>query len=1103
MSKSSPHNTRLRKAFWLKIAGFAGLLLAASASDNVLADNVLNAAQVETQAASRQSAKSQIAKRQPESALEIWRRDVAQLRALAENDAVAAHQKARYLQQNLPDDVAIADRVRILNVCARIETYLAQPEQAVAHAQQAFNLAQQHGDRIGQIEADMNVALNAVARGNITEMVIAISHGMTMLHDSDRPELRAEFMFRAAMLYRRQESFEDAVALTMQMMALAKQSQAPIALIYAHQGLAISYEQSNHKAEAREHFKRMQAYARAAHMRRLEAEALIALARLAEGAQATLESESLLREGIALFRAVGSYFNLGHGLFLLAVNQQQQGHTHAALLLLEQTVTTYTQYPNQIGLWWALTERGKQYQLLGRVADARVDAERAYALAQKINHPLYLGESAKRLAAMAAVKGQYAQAYQFSLEADQIAAQAAKNKADARTLVLIRRYEAESKQRQIETLKQRNAQQAFEIQKQGFKQRFLWVTLGGSLVIIAVFVWFLLRLRRMNRALQHTQNNQQAILSAIPDLMFELGLDGRYYNCYAARHPDLLVAPEDVLLGKTMQDMMPESAANICLSALQEAHEKGLSTGKQYALSLPQGLCWFEISVARKQVPPGDAPRFIGLVRNITEHKYLYETLAEREQELRTLAANIPEAIVRYDRAFRRVYFNPAYLKVHADAATSLGKTPLEYWPPIHSPSAELYMDHLRNVIETGEGHALLMVLMDRAGMPIYRIVTLVPEFDEQRHVVGVLTVSHDITEIKRMEAMLRKSEQEFRTLAENSPEMIVRYDRDCRRVYINPAYESYTGIRLEDAWNKTPDEICKPIMSPEAYVQRLNRIMDTGQPDQIFLEWVHPDGEMNSHLMHMVAEYDEIGDVVGVLAIGHNISELKTTERLLKESQGLLRQLAVHNEAAREDERRYLAREIHDELGQYLMALRMGVSAIGLKYRERVPEVQGNVDRAIEVVDATIQVVRNVVASLRPKSLDLGIVDALEWLAQTHQALTGTQCVVEIQDEDIRIDDQRATVIFRMVQESLTNIGKHACASRVNIALARDADDYVIQVKDNGMGFDHTVRKDKSFGLVGMQERAFMLGGKMQIASTLEVGTCVEIRIPVNKIEE
>src|ERR1035437_10112165 len=213
------------------------------------------------------------------------------------------------------------------------------------------------------------------------------------------------------------------------------------------------------------------------------------------------------------------------------------------------------------------------------------------------------------------------------------------------------------------------------------------------------------------------------------------------------------------------------------------------------------------------------------------------------------------------------------------------------------------------------------------------------------------------------------------------------------------------------------------------------------------------------------------------------------------------MRWLASRNERVREDERMHLKRELHDELGQYLLALRLGVSVVDLQFGANNAPLREKTQRLIGIVDSAIKVVRNVVTSLRPAALDLGIVAALEWLVDEYDHFGGTdmRCELHVCEEDIELDDVRATAIFRIVQSSLTNIVRHAHASKVDITLERKDAKYLLEVRDNGRGCDPGISKDKSLGLVGIRERALALGGEVDIPSAPGQGTSIRVSIPID----
>lgn len=364
-----------------------------------------------------------------------------------------------------------------------------------------------------------------------------------------------------------------------------------------------------------------------------------------------------------------------------------------------------------------------------------------------------------------------------------------------------------------------------------------------------------------------------------------------------------------------------------------------------------------------------------------------------------------------------------------------------------------------------------------------------------------VKALHDEIQERRQVEEMLRRREQEFRTLAENSPDMVIRYDRECRRFYVNPAYERESGVPASIALNHEMRPPWKRDMPADEYKTKLQQVIETGVPTEIQLQGKSPSGQNVYHAFQVVPERNPDGQIVGALAIGRNITAFKEAERRLRESQHLLRELAARNEAVREEERKRLTREIHDELGQYLSALRLGISVIGMQFGEGNPALKEKILNMVKLVDAMIKVVRNVVSALRPAAIDMGISSALEWLVDEFKARTGVPCELRVCDGDFPLEEKRAIQVFRIVQESLTNIGRHAEATEVGIKLDRNATHYFLEVRDNGQGFDPAIRKKKSFGLVGIRERALMLGGDLDITSAPDRGTAIKVCFPIDSV--
>jgi signal transduction histidine kinase len=231
-----------------------------------------------------------------------------------------------------------------------------------------------------------------------------------------------------------------------------------------------------------------------------------------------------------------------------------------------------------------------------------------------------------------------------------------------------------------------------------------------------------------------------------------------------------------------------------------------------------------------------------------------------------------------------------------------------------------------------------------------------------------------------------------------------------------------------------------------------------------------------------------------------HEVAERLRAEQALQRSQELLRQLAAYQEQIKEDERKRIAREIHDELGQNLMALRIDASMLQARTARSHPALNQKVRMALGHIDTTIKAVRSIINNLRPAVLDLGLHAAIEWQVNEFERRTGIACTLEMDDtDDFNLDETRATALFRIVQESLSNVARHAQASQVHVKLGRDGGRFVMQIADDGVGmFPGNRRKPNSFGLLGIEERISALGGTFAVNSIPGEGTTLSLSLPV-----
>jgi PAS domain S-box-containing protein len=458
-----------------------------------------------------------------------WRSEAQSVRILAENDTAQASARAARLAADLPADAAAEDRVRLLNLRARIALYKAETPVAGQLADQALAAAERAGDRVGQAEAYLVISLNTVNEGRFERLIGVTNHAVKVLEGVDRPDLLAESMLRLAMTYTRFGKLEESVDACVRALELARRSRNALALTYGHQCVASSYNASDNFVESLEHYRAMQVQARAAQSRLLEALALSGQGGVLSAQGDVARGEAMVRQSSNIYRSIGLPFYLSASLYAEASQARMQGDHARAVQLLDEAVSTYERLPNKTGLWWSLTARAGDYIALKKLAPAEEDLKRAHAIARDLNLPLYLSETERMLGQVDARRADYKSAYEHSLAAAEMLAQANRKKLSTRVLELAERYQQEARQREIVELTRRNEQQRAELRERALQQRWLWTLLGGIVLVLAVLAFFLLRLRRSHRMLaaansglrqsQEALQRQTGILQSVLDSM--------------------------------------------------------------------------------------------------------------------------------------------------------------------------------------------------------------------------------------------------------------------------------------------------------------------------------------------------------------------------------------------------------------------------------------------------------------------------------------------------------------------------------------------------------------------------------------------------------
>lgn len=357
------------------------------------------------------------------------------------------------------------------------------------------------------------------------------------------------------------------------------------------------------------------------------------------------------------------------------------------------------------------------------------------------------------------------------------------------------------------------------------------------------------------------------------------------------------------------------------------------------------------------------------------------------------------------------------------------------------------------------------------------------------------MAVVRDMSERKQHEDQLLEAARYARSLLESSLDPMAMIDKSGRLVDFNSATERITGLnRVQLAGSDAASKFTKP---DELY-RGFQQVIAKGEIHNFPMAIRHVSGKVTDVLCNAALYRDAKGEVIGVFTSARDVTESRRIQQEIQTSRQQLRELAAQLESAREEERKHIAREVHDELGQVLTALRMDVSLLRLRFAALDPQLAEKIQDMKTLVDRGILGVRNVASNLRPAALDMGLIAALEWLCNELSGRINIHCTLDNALDEFDLDENRAVVVFRIVQESITNVARYAQATQVTIRLEQDADTLRVTVLDNGQGFDPAqAAAKKSFGLLGMRERALALGGQLDIQSAPQQGTTIALTIP------
>ena len=476
------------------------------------------------------------------------------------------------------------------------------------------------------------------------------------------------------------------------------------------------------------------------------------------------------------------------------------------------------------------------------------------------------------------------------------------------------------------------------------------------------------------------------------------------------------------------------------------------------------------------------------------------QSLIRSREQLRSFIRHAPVAIAMFDRDMNYLATSDDWLSDYGRGRTDLvGLNHYELFPDIPHEWRAFHQQGMHGAIL--KNNEEMWTLAD--GSHYWLRWSLQPWRDENGEIGGIVIAAEDITERKRLDVMVRESEQRLYGVVNAAMDAIVTVDENFRVILCNPAAETMFGVDAAEAMGQPLDRFL-PARFRAGHESRVKTFGTEGRTSRAMgnlgeVTGLRADGE-EFPIEATISEIDIQGKKL-YTAIMRDITGRKRAEAELRSHEEKLRGLLAHQEHIKEEERIRIAREIHDELGSALTGCGAYLSAMIYEEEKNGAAPDGRLLKAHLLLDSAAETMRRVIADLRPSVLDeLGVWAALEWYAEQTQLHTGLRCRVSVDPvlEEVALDRDRSSALFRILQESLTNVQRHAKAGKVEIRVRRVAQGLEMEVDDDGIGVAAASAAPgrQSWGLAGMKERARYLGGSVEV-SDLSPGTRVAVCIP------
>jgi PAS domain S-box-containing protein len=487
-------------------------------------------------------------------------------------------------------------------------------------------------------------------------------------------------------------------------------------------------------------------------------------------------------------------------------------------------------------------------------------------------------------------------------------------------------------------------------------------------------------------------------------------------------------------------------------------------------------------------------PYLYGITRDVTERMEALHRIENKEARYRALFNSFPDAVLLQNNKLEILDCNDAALTMFGySRAELLGLTVPELMAPGETERLQQIQDELRRN-GTLETH-VKGIRRNGSSVLLETHLTRLP-LDGELLVYACL---RDVTEEVRNGEERRRNQEMLQQIFASSPYGILVFDHTGQIVECNDQVLKLHGYDRSEIGHLTAYDLIDERWHEEGTVELGNLSRNGSGVRRLQFLMKRKDGSTFPGEVSAAVMTDRQGNPAGIVGIAVDISDRREAQQKLEHSRHELRKLSEHLQEIRENERKRISREVHDELGQSLTALKLDLA--WLRKRPAVDEdVQGRLDGMEVVVSDLMTRVKKIAADLRPGVLDdLGLAAAVEWEIAKFREHSGVIVQFSIIPSELEVDESIAVAVFRILQEGLTNIARHSNAGTVTVDIIKDDSSIRLTIKDDGIGIrtDDMSRKD-SFGLLGIRERVIPLGGTFEVEGTPGTGTCLKVFLPL-----